>query len=47
VARICAALYCFGRTRHGANTGWLKKNPWFDEELLPYLRERVARLLSD
>ena len=29
------------------NTGWLKKNPWFDEELLPYLRERVARLLSD
>jgi uracil-DNA glycosylase len=29
------------------NTGWLKKNPWFEEELLPYLRERVARLLSD
>jgi uracil-DNA glycosylase len=29
------------------NTGWLKKNPWFDEELLPCLRERVARLLSD
>jgi uracil-DNA glycosylase len=28
------------------NTGWLKKNPWFDEELLPYLRKRVSRLLS-
>jgi uracil-DNA glycosylase len=23
------------------NTGWLKKNPWFETELVPELRERV------
>jgi uracil-DNA glycosylase len=28
------------------NTGWLKKNPWFETELLPYLRARVRQLLS-
>jgi uracil-DNA glycosylase len=28
------------------NNGWLKKNPWFAEELLPYLRRRVRRLLA-
>lgn len=28
------------------NTGWLKKNPWFAEALLPYLRKRVRRLVS-
>jgi uracil-DNA glycosylase len=28
------------------NNSWLKKNPWFAEELLPYLRRRVRRLLS-
>lgn len=27
------------------NTAWLKKNPWFEEDLLPNLRERVAALL--
>ena len=27
------------------NTGWLKKNPWFEAELVPELRRRVARLL--
>ena len=27
------------------NTGWLKKNPWFETELLPVLRARVAALL--
>lgn len=27
------------------NTGWLKKNPWFEAELLPALRARVHRLL--
>ncbi len=26
------------------NTAWLKKNPWFAEEVLPWLREQVARL---
>lgn len=29
------------------NNGWLKKNPWFEAELLPYLRERVAAVLSE
>ena len=24
------------------NTGWLKKNPWFEADLLPHLRSRVA-----
>jgi len=28
------------------NNGWLKKNPWFENELLPYLRRRVRRVLS-
>ncbi len=23
------------------NTGWLKRNPWFEAEVLPFLRERV------
>jgi uracil-DNA glycosylase len=27
------------------NTGWLKRNPWFEEELLPYLRHRVKDVL--
>lgn len=27
------------------NTAWLKRNPWFERELLPVLRERVAELL--
>lgn len=28
------------------NTGWLRKNPWFEKELLPVLREEVARLVK-
>lgn len=28
------------------NNGWLKKNPWFETELLPVLRRRVRRVLS-
>ena len=28
------------------NSGWLKKHPWFEQELLPFLRARVARALS-
>jgi uracil-DNA glycosylase len=28
------------------NTGWLKRNPWFDAELVPMLRAEVARILS-
>ncbi len=27
------------------NTGWLKRNPWFEADLVPELRARVARLL--
>ncbi|SMF78176.1 Uracil-DNA glycosylase [Tistlia consotensis] len=27
------------------NTAWLKRNPWFEAELLPELRRRVAALL--
>lgn len=28
------------------NTGWLKRNPWFEAELLPVLRARLAELLE-
>ncbi|HEY3779368.1 MAG TPA: uracil-DNA glycosylase family protein [Rhizomicrobium sp.] len=28
------------------NIGWLKKHPWFELDLLPYLRKRVAESLS-
>lgn len=28
------------------NTGWLKKNPWFEAELLPVLRARVKELVT-
>ena len=28
------------------NNAWLKKNPWFAEELLPYLRRRVKKALK-
>jgi uracil-DNA glycosylase len=28
------------------NTGWLRRNPWFEQEVTPYLRERVAGLLG-
>lgn len=28
------------------NTGWLKKHPWFEAELLPVLRTQVAHALS-
>ena len=28
------------------NTGWLKRHPWFEAELLPVLRQEVARILG-
>ncbi|WP_205598203.1 uracil-DNA glycosylase family protein [Caulobacter sp. 17J65-9] len=28
------------------NTSWLKKNPWFDREIVPYLRARVSGILA-
>jgi len=27
------------------NTAWLKRNPWFEEEVVPYLRAEVRKLL--
>lgn len=27
--------------------GWARKNPWFEEELLPFLRERLVEYLGD
>ena len=29
------------------NTGWLKKNPWFAQDVLPRLRNAVAEVLDD
>ena len=29
------------------NTAWMKKNPWFEAELLPVLRARVQEVLND
>jgi len=29
------------------NTAWLKKNPWFEAELVPELRRRVAAALAE
>jgi uracil-DNA glycosylase len=26
-------------------TFWLKKNPWFEDDILPYIRDRVHRLI--
>jgi uracil-DNA glycosylase len=28
------------------NTGWLKRHPWFEAEVTPYLRQRVAAILA-
>lgn len=28
------------------NTGWLKKNPWFEDEVLPVLKNQVQRLMG-
>jgi len=28
------------------NTAWLKRNPWFEDEVAPYLRERVREILA-
>lgn len=29
------------------NTGWLKKNSWFEDEVLPALRARVKEVMND
>jgi uracil-DNA glycosylase len=28
------------------NTAWLKRNPWFEDEVVPYVRLRVAEMLG-
>lgn len=28
------------------NSGWLKRHPWFEAELLPFLREKIAEGLA-
>jgi uracil-DNA glycosylase len=28
------------------NNGWIKRNPWFEAEVLPMLREEVARAIT-
>lgn len=28
------------------NSGWIKRNPWFSADLLPYLKERVVELVG-
>ena len=28
------------------NTAWLRKNPWFETEIAPYLSQRVSLLLT-
>ncbi len=28
------------------NTAWLRRNPWFEEDVTPYLRARVAEMLA-
>ncbi|WP_238365555.1 uracil-DNA glycosylase family protein [Mesobacterium pallidum] len=29
------------------NTAWLKRNPWFEDALLPELRDRIRKVLKD
>ncbi|MFZ7093275.1 uracil-DNA glycosylase family protein [Primorskyibacter sp. 2E233] len=29
------------------NTAWIRKNPWFEAEVLPVLRARVAEVMND
>jgi uracil-DNA glycosylase len=28
------------------NTAWLRRNPWFEAEVTPYLRQRVAAMVG-
>jgi uracil-DNA glycosylase len=43
-----AHLPCYLALPHPSwrNTGWLKRNPWFEAEVVPYLRERVRQILA-
>jgi uracil-DNA glycosylase len=48
VANWRAFLPAFLPTPHPSwrTTAWQKKNPWFDEDLLPELRKRIKKLLE-
>jgi len=28
------------------NSGWLRRNPWFEQDVTPYLRQRVSAILA-
>jgi uracil-DNA glycosylase len=28
------------------SAGWMKKNPWFESDVLPEVKSRIARLIS-
>jgi uracil-DNA glycosylase len=29
------------------NFGWLRKNPWFEDDVLPHLKQRISKLLAE
>ena len=29
------------------NFGWLRKNPWFEDDVLPHLKQRISKLLVE
>ena len=44
--------YCDGATQYlplphpsWRNNAWLKRNPWFEEDILPYMRLRIGDIL--
>ena len=48
LAEVRDCTHCAAQLPHPSprNNIWLKKNPWFEGELLPPLRARVAQLLD-
>lgn len=33
--------------RSGRNQGWMKKNPWFHDDVVPAVGNRIAELLDE
>lgn len=29
------------------NFGWLRKNPWFEDDVLPHLKQRISKMLAE